>query len=188
MSVCHQPIKLLLSLFARTNSPSGKPALESTAIQWTDCIMDSVEFALPRPRETSTTEYSPFSTWRFFSREQVKSECDWMVMSSVFVASQSSCFFPCLREQIRQVENRLKVFLCDIVGAADKDNELSKARGDASVKVDDIAKIMAAGAHANVKYTRPGAGRNENDGQSLMKKKQKHDSALCLGKAQECLL
>ena len=83
---------------------------------------------------------------------------------------------------------RLKAFLCDILGAADKDNELSKARGDASVKIDDIAKIMAAGAHANVKYTRPGAGRNENDGQSLMKKKQKHDSALCLGKAQECLL
>ncbi len=27
VSVCHQPIKLLLSLFARTNSPSGKPAL-----------------------------------------------------------------------------------------------------------------------------------------------------------------
>ncbi len=26
VSVCHQPIKLLLSLFARTNSPSGKPA------------------------------------------------------------------------------------------------------------------------------------------------------------------
>jgi hypothetical protein len=70
--------------------------------------MDSVEFALPRPRETSTTEYSPFSTWRFFSREQVKSECDWVVMSSVFVASQSSCFFLCSREQIRLVENRLK--------------------------------------------------------------------------------
>ncbi len=26
VSVCHQPIKLLLSLFARTKSPSGKPA------------------------------------------------------------------------------------------------------------------------------------------------------------------
>ena len=26
VSVCHQPIKLLLPLFARTNSPSGKPA------------------------------------------------------------------------------------------------------------------------------------------------------------------
>ena len=51
--------------------------------------------------------YSPFSTWRFFSREQTKSECDWLVMSSVFVASQSSCFFLCSREQIRLVENRL---------------------------------------------------------------------------------
>ena len=29
-----------------------------------------------------------------FSREQAKSECDWVAMSSVFVASQSSCFFP----------------------------------------------------------------------------------------------
>ena len=28
-------------------------------------------------------------------------------MSSVLVASQSSCFFLCSREQIRQVENRL---------------------------------------------------------------------------------
>ena len=36
-----------------------------------------------------------------------KSECDWLVMSSVFVTSQSSCFFLCSREQIRQVENRL---------------------------------------------------------------------------------
>ncbi len=39
-----------------------------------------------------------------FSREQAKSECDWVVISSVFVASQSSCFFLCSREQIRQVE------------------------------------------------------------------------------------
>ncbi len=36
---------------------------------------------------------SPFSTRRIFSREQAKSECDWLVMTSVFVASQSSCFF-----------------------------------------------------------------------------------------------
>ncbi len=27
----------------------------------------------------------------FFSREKAKSECDWVVMSSVFVASQSGC-------------------------------------------------------------------------------------------------
>ncbi len=33
---------------------------------------------------------SRFSTWRLFSREQAKSECDWLVMSSVFVTSQSS--------------------------------------------------------------------------------------------------
>ena len=42
-----------------------------------------------------------------FSREQAKSECDWVVMSSVFVASQSSCFFLSLRKQICLVENRL---------------------------------------------------------------------------------
>ncbi len=33
------------------------------------------------------------STWRICSREQAKSECYWLVMSSVFVASESSCFF-----------------------------------------------------------------------------------------------
>ncbi len=54
---------------------------------------------------------SRFSTWRICSREQANSECDWLVMSSVFVASQSSCFFLCSREQIRLVENRLKVVL-----------------------------------------------------------------------------
>ena len=42
-----------------------------------------------------------------FKSEQAKSECDWLVMSSVFVANQSSCFFLCSREQIRVVENRL---------------------------------------------------------------------------------
>ena len=50
---------------------------------------------------------SRFSTWRICSREQAKNECDWLVMTSVFVASQTSCFFLCSREQIRQVENRL---------------------------------------------------------------------------------
>ncbi len=53
---------------------------------------------------------SRLSTWRCFSREQAKSECDWVVMSSVFVASQSSCFFHCSREQIRLVESRLHTF------------------------------------------------------------------------------
>ena len=52
---------------------------------------------------------SPFSTWQFFSREQAKSECDCLVMSSVLVASQSRCFFLCSREQIRLVENRLYI-------------------------------------------------------------------------------
>ena len=43
-------------------------------------------------------------------RKLAKSECDWLVMSSVFVASQSSCFFLCSREQIGLVENRLNTF------------------------------------------------------------------------------
>ena len=34
-----------------------------------------------------TSSLSRFSTWRICSREQAKSECDWLVMSSVFVAS-----------------------------------------------------------------------------------------------------
>jgi uroporphyrinogen-III synthase len=50
---------------------------------------------------------SPFSTWRFFSREQEKGECDWLMMTSLFVVSQSSCFFLCSREQICLVESRL---------------------------------------------------------------------------------
>ncbi len=49
---------------------------------------------------------SRFSTWRICSREQAKNECDWLVMTSVFVTSQSSCFFLCSREQTCQVENR----------------------------------------------------------------------------------
>ncbi len=59
------------------------------------------------PGEGRTFTLSRFSTWPFFSREQAKSECDWLVMSSVFVPSQSSCFFLCSREQIRLVKNRL---------------------------------------------------------------------------------
>ncbi len=38
--------------------------------------------------KTFVKDLSPFSTLRFFSREQAKSECDWVVMSSVFLASQ----------------------------------------------------------------------------------------------------
>ena len=52
--------------------------------------------------------HSPISSWRLFSREQAKSECDWVVMLSVIVASQPSCFFLCSREQIRLVENIVK--------------------------------------------------------------------------------
>ena len=48
-----------------------------------------------------------FHLANLLAREQAKSECDWLVMTSVFVASKSSCFFLCSREQIRQVENRL---------------------------------------------------------------------------------
>ncbi len=44
----------------------------------------------------------------FFARTRQKSERDWVVMSSVFVVSQSSCFFLCSREQICLVEDRLK--------------------------------------------------------------------------------
>ena len=66
------------------------------------------------------------------------------------------------------------------LGASDTGNDLLKARGDVAVKLDAVAKIIAAGAHADVKYTQSGAGKNENDGQSVMKKKQKNDSALCL--------
>ena len=44
----------------------------------------------------------------FFFARTTKTGCDWLVMSSVFVAIQSSCFFLCSREQIRLVESRLK--------------------------------------------------------------------------------
>jgi hypothetical protein len=42
-----------------------------------------------------------------FSREQAKSGCDWVVMLSVFVASQSSCFLLRSHEQTLLVEIRL---------------------------------------------------------------------------------
>ncbi len=51
--------------------------------------------------------YAGFPLGEFVWREQAKSECDWLVLSSVFVASQSCRFFLCSREQIRLVENRL---------------------------------------------------------------------------------
>jgi hypothetical protein len=43
----------------------------------------------------------------FFAQTNMQEVCDWVVMTSVFVASQSSCFFLCSREQIRLVENGL---------------------------------------------------------------------------------
>ena len=36
-------------------------------------------------------------------------ECDWLVMSSMFVPNQSSCFFLRPREQIRMMENNLNL-------------------------------------------------------------------------------
>jgi hypothetical protein len=48
---------------------------------------------------------SNFGVKSLLGREQAKRECDWLVMSSVFVASQSGCSFLCWREQIRLVES-----------------------------------------------------------------------------------
>ena len=45
-----------------------------------------------RSRTSINLLLSRFSTWRICSREQAKSECDWLVISSVFVASQSCKF------------------------------------------------------------------------------------------------
>ena len=70
----------------------------------------------------SLYELSPLSTWRCFSREQVKSECDWRVMTSVFVVSQSSCFFLCLCEQIRLLAN---VFLNDLLNISEATTDQS---------------------------------------------------------------
>jgi hypothetical protein len=53
---------------------------------------------------TCTRVLVPFFIWRFF-RANKESECDWLVMTSVLVASQSGRFFLCSREQIRPVEN-----------------------------------------------------------------------------------
>ena len=80
-----------------------------------------------------------------------------------------------------RVLNRNFLFLYEILAATEPGYEILKNRGDAAVKLDEVAKIMAAGTHANVKYTKSGPGRNENEGQSIMKKKRKDDSALCLG-------
>ena len=80
-------------------------------------IFGTLPLASLRVHAQRNTSLSLFSTWRFFSREQAKSECDWLVMSSVFVTSQSSCFFLCSREQIRLVENRFytSVVVCILV-------------------------------------------------------------------------
>ncbi len=61
------------------------------------------------PVQNTGENKARFPLGDFFAREQAKSECNWVVMSSVFVASQSSCFFLCSREQIRLVDNRLDV-------------------------------------------------------------------------------
>ncbi len=68
---------------------------------------DVVPKAIRKEHAHILGKLSRFSTRRICSREQAKSDCDWLMMTSVFVASQSSCFFLCTREQIRQVENRL---------------------------------------------------------------------------------
>jgi hypothetical protein len=56
-------------------------------------------------RQVSNVELHPRD---LFSRQQPESEYDWLVMTSVFVASQSSGFFLCWREKIRPVENSLE--------------------------------------------------------------------------------
>ena len=53
----------------------------------------SLRFPHSRQKPLRRRDLCPFSIWRFFSREQAKGECDWVVMLSVFVPSQSSCFF-----------------------------------------------------------------------------------------------
>jgi hypothetical protein len=45
----------------------------------------------------------------FFSREQAISECDWVVMSSMFVAQPIKLLFSLFHELIRLVENRLNI-------------------------------------------------------------------------------
>ena len=51
---------------------------------------------------------SRFSTWRICSREQRKKQLDWLATNTDDITSQSHSLFTCSREQIRQVENRLK--------------------------------------------------------------------------------
>jgi hypothetical protein len=46
---------------------------------------------------------SPFFTLRFFSRKQAKSECDWLVMCLVFVASQKSMLFFSVRAKLQLI-------------------------------------------------------------------------------------
>jgi hypothetical protein len=46
----------------------------------------------------STGLQAGFPLGHFYSREHAESECDWMLMSSVFVTSESNCVFLCSRE------------------------------------------------------------------------------------------
>ena len=51
---------------------------------------------------------SRFSTWRICSREQRNEQLDWLATNTDVITTQSHLLFLCSREQIRQVENRLK--------------------------------------------------------------------------------
>ena len=47
------------------------------------------------------------STWQICSHEQRKKQLDWLATNTDDITYQSHSLFACLREQIRQVENRL---------------------------------------------------------------------------------
>ena len=67
-------------------------------------LINSKFFRASSNMPTVREDVKPVFHLAIFSREQAKSECDWLVMSSVVVARQSSCFSLCSREQIPQVE------------------------------------------------------------------------------------
>ncbi len=106
LSIFHPSIVCHSKKVATDKNASHTPNFSTTSLNVVELHSTLLRQKLsPVTRHTSTKACLPLGD---FSREQAKSECDWVVMSSVFVASQSSCFFVCSREQIRLVENRLK--------------------------------------------------------------------------------
>ncbi len=87
---------------------------KSNLIGWRQTLTSSpanhIRFLLVRANKFAKwkTGLKPIFHLANLFAKQAKGEYDWLVISLLLVASQSSCIFLCSREQIRLVENRVK--------------------------------------------------------------------------------